>query len=170
MNIMASYSLRKCLALSSSQSCIHSPATRMHTWFLTLTKHTHTQTHHTCTTHTCTHTAHTHTHTHTHNTYTTHTQTQRARIHTHTPRLHWKGLIKELLVEVLLGVLNKNDSHSIIIKLRTSRTSHHLKDISDGKVHIMLRLSIKVLCSLDDHEMSWQVHTPGQCTGRNQHL
>ena len=63
---------------------------------------------------------------------------------------------------MFLGVLNKNNCHSLVIELRSSRSSHHLEDVCYRVVDIVLGFAIKVLGSLDDDEVGRKVHAPCQ--------
>lgn len=45
------------------------------------------------------------------------------------PGLHRKWFIEELLIKMLLLVMNKNDSNTLSIKLRSSCSPHHLQHI-----------------------------------------
>ncbi|WVZ20270.1 hypothetical protein V8G54_007592 [Vigna mungo] len=81
--------------------------------------------------------------------------------------LNRKGFIQKLFIEALFGFMNKNHSFPMLIKLRAPSTTHHLQNISDWKINIPLCFSIIVLSSLDNHKMSWKIHTPSQCAGTN---
>ena len=50
--------------------------------------------------------------------------------------LHREGLIQELLVEGLLGVMHHDDSYPLPIILGPPCPTHHLEHICYGKVHI----------------------------------
>lgn len=45
------------------------------------------------------------------------------------PGFNRERLIEELLVEIFLDVMDQNDSFALVIKLRTTSSSHHLQDI-----------------------------------------
>lgn len=45
------------------------------------------------------------------------------------PGLNREGLIEELLVEILLNVMDKNDGFALVIKLRSTCSPHHLQNI-----------------------------------------
>lgn len=66
--------------------------------------------------------------------------------------------------------MNEDNCHTPVIILGTPRPPHHLKYICDWVVNITTRFSIIILCSLDDHEVCWEVHTPGQSTGCYENL
>lgn len=54
------------------------------------------------------------------------------RIALYTPRLHREGLVQELLIEVLLDVMHKDNSLALVVELWPSCSTHHLKNIWNG--------------------------------------
>lgn len=58
------------------------------------------------------------------------------------PDLVWQagldreGLVEELFIERLLGLMHHDDCHAVAVILRPPRSAHHLQDIRDGKVHV----------------------------------
>lgn len=51
------------------------------------------------------------------------------------PGLNRERLIEELLVEILLDVMDKNECFTLVIKLRPTRTPHHLQNIYTHRAH-----------------------------------
>lgn len=49
------------------------------------------------------------------------------------PGLHREWFVQELLIEVLLDVLDKDDRFALVIKLRSTRSTHHLQNIYVGR-------------------------------------
>lgn len=45
------------------------------------------------------------------------------------PGLHREWFIEELLIEVFLDVLDKDDGFALVIKLRSTCSTHHLQNI-----------------------------------------
>ena len=45
------------------------------------------------------------------------------------PRFHRERLVQKLLIEMFLHIVDEDNSHSVIIKLWTSGTPHHLQHI-----------------------------------------
>lgn len=45
------------------------------------------------------------------------------------PGLNRERLIEELLVEILLDVMDQNNSFALVVKLRPAGSPHHLQDI-----------------------------------------
>lgn len=71
---------------------------------------------------------------------------------------------------MFLDVVYKNYSHSLVIILRPSCSSHHLQYICDGVIYIALCLAIKILSPLHYHKVSRKVHSPSQSASCNQNL
>ena len=65
--------------------------------------------------------------------------------------LHRERLIQKLFVEMLLDIVDKNASHSMIVILGSTGPTHHLEHIRDGHVGIALLLGI-VIFSAFDHD------------------
>ncbi len=51
-------------------------------------------------------------------------------------RLHREGLVQELLIERLLGVVHHDDCHPVLVVLGAPCTTHHLQDVCDWEVHV----------------------------------
>lgn len=84
--------------------------------------------------------------------------------------LYWERLVKELLVEILLGVMDEHHCDGRAVKLRSSCAAHHLQDVRDGHVHVATRLAVIELGALDHHEVGGEVDTPRQGGRGNKHL
>ena len=49
--------------------------------------------------------------------------------HAHSLRFNRKRFVQELLVEVFLDVMHKNDCHTVVVELRSTGTTHHLQNV-----------------------------------------
>ena len=49
--------------------------------------------------------------------------------HAHSLRFNRKRFVQELLVEVFLDVMNEDDRHTVVVELRSTRTTHHLQNV-----------------------------------------
>ena len=49
--------------------------------------------------------------------------------HAHSLRFNRKRFVQELLVEVFLDVMHKNDCDTVVVELRSTRTTHHLQNV-----------------------------------------
>lgn len=59
------------------------------------------------------------------------------------PRLYRERLVEELLVEILLDIMDKDDRFALVIKLRPTCSPHHLQNICTQRTYLLLkRLSI----------------------------
>ena len=76
--------------------------------------------------------------------------------------------------------MHKNDCHTVVVELRSTRATHHLENVCNKhppahkyesynmmgartcnrKVDVTTRFSVKVLSSLDDDEMGGEVDAP----------
>mmetsp|Transcript_115361 Transcript_115361/g.366862 ORF Transcript_115361/g.366862 Transcript_115361/m.366862 type:complete len:695 (+) Transcript_115361:1573-3657(+) len=83
-------------------------------------------------------------------------------------RLHREGLVDEAPVEVLLRLVHHDDGSGLGVELRSAGSTHHLKHVRDGEVHIALQRAIVVLGTLDDHQVRREVDTPRQRRRRDQ--
>jgi len=84
--------------------------------------------------------------------------------------LDWERFVEEPLVEGLFYVVDEENSHSLVVVLRTSSTSNHLQDVCDWHINIALLLAVKNLGAFHHHQMRWEIHSPGQSRGRHQNL
>lgn len=66
--------------------------------------------------------------------------------------------------------MDEDNCHAPVIILWTSCPPHHLKHICDWVVNVTTCFAIIILCSLDDHEVCWEVHTPSQSAGCYENL
>ena len=66
--------------------------------------------------------------------------------------------------------MHQDHSHPMIIVLWSPCASHHLKHISNRKIHVSPCLAIIVLSSLDNHQVCWEVNAPGKSAGSYQYL
>ena len=71
---------------------------------------------------------------------------------------------------MFLDIVNEDNGHAPVIILRSSRSPHHLENVSDGVVDVALRLPVEILRSLDDHQVGGEVYPPGQRAGGYEHL
>ena len=71
---------------------------------------------------------------------------------------------------MFLNIVYQDHRHSSVIILGSPCPSHHLKDVCDWVVHVVLGLPIKVLGAFDHHEVCREVDPPGESTGGDQHL
>mmetsp|Transcript_22063 Transcript_22063/g.63640 ORF Transcript_22063/g.63640 Transcript_22063/m.63640 type:complete len:485 (+) Transcript_22063:714-2168(+) len=85
-------------------------------------------------------------------------------------RLDRKWLVDEASVKVFLGLVNHDHSTCFSVKLWSASTPHHLQHIGDREVDITLELTIIILGTLDDDQMSGKIHAPCQRRRRNQYL
>lgn len=51
------------------------------------------------------------------------------------PGLDRERLVEELLVEILLDIVDKDDRFALVIKLRPTRSPHHLQNIYTHTAH-----------------------------------
>ena len=66
--------------------------------------------------------------------------------------------------------MHQNDGNTTVIILRPSSPAHHLKDVSDGVVHVALGFAIKELRSLHNDQVCREIDSPGQRAGGYQNL
>ena len=71
---------------------------------------------------------------------------------------------------MFLNVMAEDDSMGFVIVLGTASATHHLVNIRDGKVYILLCFAIKELSAFDNHQMGRGIHAPGQRARGHQDL
>mmetsp|Transcript_19570 Transcript_19570/g.44986 ORF Transcript_19570/g.44986 Transcript_19570/m.44986 type:complete len:531 (-) Transcript_19570:1978-3570(-) len=85
-------------------------------------------------------------------------------------RLDREGLVEELLVEGLLGLVHEDHRDASVVELRPARAPHHLQHVSHREVDVPLRLGVVVLSALDHDEVRWEVDPPRQRGGAHEHV
>ena len=76
------------------------------------------------------------------------------------PRLYGKWFVQKLLVEVFLDIMYQDHSHTMIVILWSSCAPHHLQHVCDREIYVPPSLTIIVLCSLDNYQVSGKVYSP----------
>mmetsp|Transcript_58331 Transcript_58331/g.131372 ORF Transcript_58331/g.131372 Transcript_58331/m.131372 type:complete len:249 (+) Transcript_58331:1359-2105(+) len=75
---------------------------------------------------------------------------------------NWQGLVDELLVVLLLGVLRQQDAHAGLIEARSAGPTHHLQHVVDWVVHVPVLPPVKLLGVHDDDEVRQHGHAPAK--------
>ena len=80
--------------------------------------------------------------------------------------LDGEGLVQELAVEGLLGLVHEDARDALVVKLRPAGAAHHLEHVGHGEIDVALGLAVVELGPLNHDQVCGEAATPRAGCGR----
>mmetsp|Transcript_112262 Transcript_112262/g.317542 ORF Transcript_112262/g.317542 Transcript_112262/m.317542 type:complete len:389 (+) Transcript_112262:1395-2561(+) len=76
--------------------------------------------------------------------------------------LDWQGLVDELFIVLLLGVLCQEHAHARLVDAWSAGAAHHLQHVVDRVVHVPVLAAVELLRVHDDDQVRQHGHAPAE--------